>query len=395
MHESIVNTQFVSNVLEMTRVGEYDAVVAQVKGGYRIASICDRPDRCTCGRLFTRLVSDQNQGGDGMLILQPQEVRQLLSMEEAIEAVNHSLIEYSNKRTISPIRVSVPVEQGNGTALFMPALVPAMESLGMKYVSVFPDNKAKGKPTITGLMILSDVQTGEPLMLLDASYLTILRTGAASGLATKHLARGDASILGIIGTGAQSQGLISAMLAVRSIKEIRLFNRSQQKAVQCQTELQKSQQGRDLVVKVVSEANQAVIGADIVITATNAMEPVFSAEALSAGVHINAVGSFRPTMQEVPTEAIMKVHKVVVEAKEAALEETGDLLLPIQAGVFSDQQIYAELGEIAGGQKPGREQADEITLFKSVGLAAMDVVVAHAMYKKAKQMGLGQEITLV
>ncbi|MBG9773633.1 ornithine cyclodeaminase family protein [Brevibacillus laterosporus] len=330
-----------------------------------------------------------------MLILRQQEVKQLLSMKEAIEAVKNSLIEFSNNRTVNPIRLSVPVKQGNGTALFMPALVPAMESLGMKYVSVFPDNKTKGKSTITGLMILSDVKTGEPLMLLDASYLTIVRTGAASGLATQYLARQDASILGVIGTGAQSQGLISAMLAVRPLKEIRLYNRTQQKAEQCKAELQQSPQGRDLLIQVVPEANQAVVGADIVITATNAMKPVFSADAISAGIHINAVGSFQPNMQEIPTEVVTKASKVIVEAREAALEETGDLLLPIQEGIFSSQHVHAELGEIAAGQKPGREKADEITLFKSVGLAVMDVVLAQAMYKKAKQAGVGQEIELV
>lgn len=336
-----------------------------------------------------------HQGEDKMLIVRQQEVKQLLSMKEAIEAVSHSLIEFSNKRTVSPIRLSVPVKQGNGTALFMPALVPAMESLGMKYVSFFPGNKKKGKSSITGLMILCDMQTGEPLLLLDASYLTIIRTGAVSGLATQHLARQDASILGVIGTGAQAQGLILAMLAVRPLKEIRLYNRTQQKAEQLKIELQQSQQGRDLLINVVPEANQAVVGADIVITATNATTPVFSADAISAGVHINAIGSFQPHMQEIPTDVLTKADKVIVEGKEAALAESGDLLLPIQEGFFSSQQVYAELGEIADGQKPGRETTNEVTLFKSVGLAVMDVGVAWAIYKKARQAGIGQEIELV
>ena len=328
-----------------------------------------------------------------MLILNEKDQKELLSMEEAIEAVGIALNEFSHDRAISPIRTAVPVSASNGTSLFMPSLVEAADSLGIKFVSVFPDNKAIGKKTIYGLMVLADVATGEPLAVMDASYLTVLRTGAASGLATRHLARKDAKVATVIGTGAQSRGLIQAILAVRPVEELRLFNRNAQKARDLAQTIAE-QYGKDrLAVRVFDSPDEAVKGSDILVTATNSAHPVFSGETISPGIHVNAVGSFRPAMQELPSILMAKADKVVVEAKDAALEETGDLLVPIREGIFSPENIYAELGEIVNGDKPGREREEEMTVFKSVGLAAMDVVVAKAMYDKAIKAGVGQTVT--
>lgn len=313
-------------------------------------------------------------------------------MTEAIEAVSVSLREYSLGNALTPIRTALPVSDHEGTSLFMPSYVKAAHSLGIKFVSVFPNNKQLGKKTINGVMIITDVSTGEPLALLEASYLTVLRTGAASGLATLHMSRENAKVLSVIGTGAQSRGLIEAVQTVRSIEEIRLFNRTFEKARLLANEI--NEQNRNINVTIFEHANEAVEGADIIVTATNSSEPVFSADAVEAGTHINAVGSFRPSMQELPTGLIEKAEKIVVESKGAALEETGDLQVPIQKGVFSQEQIYAELGEIVLGKRAGRESAKEVTIFKSVGLAAMDVVIAKTIYDRAVAKGFGQKVTL-
>lgn len=336
---------------------------------------------------------DEKRGGNYLLIVSAKDQRSILSVHEAIDAVSVSLQEFSAHRALSPIRTFLPVQKGNGTSIFMPSLVEATDSLGLKFVSVFPETGEKGKKTIYGVVILADVMTGEPVAMLEASYLTVLRTGAASGLATRHLARENARSLAVIGTGAQARGAVNAVTAVRSIDQIRLYNRSQQKAESFAAELTE-QFGTTVEVIVAATADDAVSGADIVITATNSPTPVFSAQAIGAGTHINAIGSFRPTMQELPTDVIARAGKVVVESVEGALDETGDLLLPIEQGVFAPERIYAELGEIAAGEKHGREREDELTVFKSVGLAAMDVVVAKAMVDKAKALGLGVEVTL-
>ncbi|MGE5701048.1 MAG: ornithine cyclodeaminase family protein [Clostridia bacterium] len=328
-----------------------------------------------------------------MLVLSASDQQSILTMNEAIDAVSLALQEYSAHRALSPIRTFLPVRKGNGTSIFMPSAVEATDSLGIKFVSVFPDNKAQGKKTIYGIVIIADVMTGEPLAMLEASNLTVLRTGAASGLATKYLAREDAKTLAVIGTGAQARGAVQAVMAVRGIEQIRLYNRNAAKAHAFAAELQElSTEAVEIIVA--ERPDDAVLGADVVVTATNSLTPVFSEGMIGAGVHVNAIGSFRPTMQELPTDVIVRADKVVVESVEGALDETGDLLIPIEQGLFSPEQIFAEIGEIAAGAKPGRERADERTVFKSVGLAAMDVVVAKAMVDRAKALGVGQTVVL-
>lgn len=204
-----------------------------------------------------------------MLVLSAEDQKRILSMPEAIDAVGVALREVSLGRSITPIRTAVPVAGAGGTSLFMPSLVESAGGLGVKFVSVFPENLKLGKKTIYGVMVLADVKTAEPLALLEASYLTVLRTGAASGLATKLLARPDAKILGVIGTGAQSRGIVSAILAVH--KEIRLYNRTPEKAAQFRTELEEELSPGTYGIRVVESSNEAVKGADIVVTATNSI----------------------------------------------------------------------------------------------------------------------------
>lgn len=236
--------------------------------------------------------------------------------------------------------------------------------------------------------MLSDFQTGEPLALLEGSYLTMIRTGALSGVATKHLARHNAKTLCIIGTGEQARGIAEAVFAVRDIEKVMLYNRTEEKAYAF---AQYIQEKFNKPAYVHANANEAVSEADIIVTTTNASTPVFS-EKLQKGVHINAVGSFRPSMQELPSHAIANANKVVVESKEAALEETGDLQVPIQEGLFKASDIHAELGQIISGEKAGRENDEEITIFKSVGLAVVDIIVAKYLYERAVERGGGSRI---
>lgn len=328
-----------------------------------------------------------------MLVISAKEQKQALSMQEAIEAVGEALSDYSSGNAISPVRTALPVSKVGGTALFMPSLVEEGAALGIKFVSVFPENKALGKNTINGVLILSDVKTGEPLALLEGSYLTVIRTGAATGLATKYLSKKTSKTLTVIGTGGQAPGLIEAVLAVRQIQEIHLQNRTRKKAVQLAEQL-KGNLKHPPTITIFDSADDAILGSDIVVTATNASHPVFSGQVLQKGMHFNAVGAFKPNMQEIPTDVLTQSSKIVVESKDAALEEAGDLIIPIHRGQFQPETIYAELGDILLHKKAGREYDDEITLFESVGLAAMDVVIAKKIYDQAIKKGLGQKVTL-
>ncbi|MDV5066695.1 MULTISPECIES: ornithine cyclodeaminase family protein [Bacillus] len=323
-----------------------------------------------------------------MLVISANEQRNLVNMNEVIAYAALALKEFSAERTITPIRTSLPFAKEQNTALIMPSVAEGLETLGVKIVTVVPQNKKIGKKTINGIVMLSDFQTGEPLALLEGSYLTMIRTGALSGVATKHLARHNAKTLCIIGTGEQAKGIAEAIFAVRDIEKVILYNRTEEKAYAF---AQYIQEKFNTPAYVKTNANEAISEADIIVTTTNASTPVFS-EKLQKGVHVNAVGSFRPSMQELPSHAIVGANKVVVESKEAALEETGDLQVPIKEGLFEASDIHAELGQIISGEKAGRENDEEITVFKSVGLAVVDIIVAKYLYERAVEQGIGNKI---
>lgn len=325
-----------------------------------------------------------------MLVINAEEQRSLVDMKEIIEYTAVALKEFSAERTITPIRSALPFDKGQSTALTMPSVAEELNCVGLKVVMVSPNNPKIGKKTINGVVMLSDFKTGEPMALLEGSFLTMIRTGALSGVATKYLAREDAKKLCIIGTGEQAKGLVEAVLAVRDIEEILLYNRTEQKAYEFADYVRNN---FNKSVQVFSDVNEAVGEADIIVTTTNATKPVFS-ETLKPGVHVNAVGSFRPTMQELPSHAITSANKVVVESKEAALEETGDLIIPINEGIYDEKNVYGELGQIVAGNLKGRESANEITLFKSVGLAVVDIVIAKFFYEKAIKNNMGTAIKL-
>jgi ornithine cyclodeaminase len=315
-------------------------------------------------------------------------------MSEAIDAVALALTEFSAGRAESPVRISLPVPGARGNSLFMPGLVEGAGALGVKFVSVFPHNRELGKKTIYGIVVLADPTTAEPIALLEASYLTALRTGAGSALATKYLARPESATVGLIGTGAQAEMQLRGVMAVRDIRKVRLFDQFPDSAYRFAQVLTDSlgPEAPQFIVSLTAE--DAVRDADIIITATNSLTPVFPRGLVAPGTHINAIGSFRPHMQELPPGVIYPSAKVVVESRETALEETGDLIIPIREGIFRPEDIYAELGEIASGKKKGRERPDEITVWKAVGVAAMDMVVGRRMYDRAVALGLGTELDL-
>ncbi|MCD8917526.1 ornithine cyclodeaminase family protein [Staphylococcus gallinarum] len=313
-----------------------------------------------------------------MLYINAEEQEKLLNMEEVVDAVAQSLRAYSEGKTDTPLRYVLPFNEDN-RYLVMPALSDELKIVGLKTVTVAPNNSKQGKNTIVGSVILSDYETGETLAVLEGSYLTKIRTGAISGVATQYLARNDASTLCVIGTGDQAQGLIEAVLAVRDIKRIQCFNRTYDKAVKFAEMVQ--QQHKELEVEVYERVEHAIAGADVIVTATNAQTPVFD-QMLEPGVHVNAVGSFKPDMQELPSQLIANADKVVVEAESAALEETGDLLTPISEGEFTANDLHGELGHIVAERLEGRVSDDEITIFKSVGVAIVDIVVANYFYRK-------------
>ena len=315
-----------------------------------------------------------------MIVLNEQDQQNLLDMKEVIEEVGHALQVFSEGKTETPLRYVLPFNKEN-RYLVMPALSDELNIVGIKTVTFAPNNPKLDKKTITGSVLLSDYDTGETLAVLDGSYLTKIRTGAISGVATKYLARENAKTLCVIGAGDQAEGLIAAILAVRDIEMLHISSRTRAKA---ETLAEFVKQTYHVSTKVFDEADQAMENADIVVTATNSNKPVYS-HSLHPGVHLNAVGSFKPEMQELPSETMLIANKIVVESTETAMEETGDLKVPLEEGILTERSLHGELGDIVSGKISGRDDEEEVTVFKSVGLAIVDIVVAHYFYKKAQQ----------
>ncbi len=325
-------------------------------------------------------------------VLSKQDVQQAVPMREAIEIVKGAFAQLSAGRAVVPLRTQLPVERYEGVTLFMPAYLSESDDLGVKIVSVFPRNLEMGLPTIFALVVVVEAATGRPLAVMDGTYLTALRTGAASGVATDLLAREDSRVAAIFGAGAQGRTQLLAVCEVRDIERAWVYDVNAQAAERYAQEMAgKGRVPADL--RVASSPAEAVGEADVICTATTSNTPVFADGALKPGVHINAVGSFTPEMQEVPGQTVQRA-RLVVGSREASLSETGDLIIPIRRGLIIADDIYAELGEIAAGIKPGRESAEEITLFKSVGNAVQDVSVARRVMEQAQRLGLGVEVEL-
>ncbi len=324
-------------------------------------------------------------------LLSERDVRQAVTMPEAIEAMRLAFGQLSAGEAVAPVRTAIAVERHGGTALFMPAYLKGSDGLGAKLVSVFPGNAGHGLPTIAGVLVMEDAWTGRPIAVIEAGYLTALRTGAASGLATALLARPEAGVLALFGAGAQARTQLEAVAAVRSLREVRVVTRDPAHAAGF-IEMMRGQPG--IPERLLATSPDAALrDADIVVTATTATTPLFPGEALAPGAHINAVGSHTPGARELDETTVLR-SKVVVDSRAACLQEAGDLLLPVQAGRWSAERIHAELGEIVLGRTPGRTSPDEITLFKSVGLAVQDIAIGQVVLRKAEALGLGVTVEL-
>jgi alanine dehydrogenase len=325
-------------------------------------------------------------------VLSKRDVQRAVPMREAIEIVKGAFAQLSAGKAVVPLRTQLPVERHEGATLFMPAYLPESDDLGVKIVSVFPGNVEMGWPTIFALVVVVEASTGRPVAVMDGTYLTALRTGAASGAATDLLARQDARVAAVFGAGVQGRTQLLAVCEVRDIERAWVYDVNPQAAERYAQEMAgKGRVPDDL--RVASSPAEATREADVICTATTSNTPVFADADLKPGIHINAVGSFTPEMQEIPGQTVGRA-RIVVGSREACLAETGDLIIPIRKALITEHDIYAELGEIAAGIRPGRDDAEEITLFKSVGNAVQDVSVAKRVIEEVQRLGLGVEVEL-
>lgn len=316
-------------------------------------------------------------------ILSASDVRTALPMSIAIDAMRHAYSQLSAGNVNAPPRQHITTE--NGITLIMSAHLPDQNEFGIKVVSVYDDNPNINLPRINATVLVLDPMTGAPIAFMDGTSLTAIRTGAGGGVAADLLSRQDAKTVGLFGAGVQSRAQLQAVMAIRDIKHVNLISRTEASAQQLADEI--SQWNDALKVNIASTPRQLVEAADIVICATTSASPLFDGNDLKPGTHITAVGTFVPEKREVDTTTIRRANRIVVDSREACLEEAGDLIIP-------NAQIDAEIGEIINGDKQGRQSADEITFFKSVGVSVQDAVAAASVLSKAESMGLGQIIDI-
>ena len=320
-------------------------------------------------------------------ILSAADVRAALPMPKAIDAMRHAYSQLSAGKATAPPRQHISTDKG--VTLIMPAYLPANgNEFGIKVVSVYDDNPNLDLPRITATVLVLDPATGAPKAFMDGASLTAIRTGAGGGVAADLLARQDAKTVGLFGAGVQARAQLQAVMAVRNITCVNLISRTHASAQQLATEISAWTVTDAPEVNLVSTPRQVVEDADIVLCATTSGTPLFDGNDLQPGTHITAVGTFVPEKREVDTTTIRRAHRIVVDSREDCLEEAGDLIIP-------NAEIDAEIGEIINGNKPGRQSDEEITFFKSVGVAVQDAVAGAAVLAEAEAKELGTLVEMV
>ncbi|MDL2298442.1 ornithine cyclodeaminase family protein [Synergistaceae bacterium OttesenSCG-928-D05] len=326
-----------------------------------------------------------------MLIISAEEIRNIFSMKDAIASDREAFILQTEGGCEAPPRINFDVGP-NAITSFMPALVKRYPQAGIKIVSTYTENPNKGLPAVSATVILADPETGIVNALIDGTELTRLRTAAVSGLATSLLARTDASTGALFGTGGQAASQLEALMTVRNFSEIRVFDKNPEFIDSfIQRTAGVAEKFGTKIIKA-KTSDDAIDNADVITTVTTSAEPVFDGEKIKPGAHINAVGVFLPHKRELDEATLRRADKIFIDNWEAIESEAGDFLIPISEGKFSFDKINGELGELILGKKEGRSGEREITLMKTVGFATLDVVIAHNVYQKAIEAGVGRNI---
>jgi ornithine cyclodeaminase/alanine dehydrogenase-like protein (mu-crystallin family) len=340
------------------------------------------------------------------LLLRESHIRELLAMRDLIPLMARTLGAFSTGGAVQPVRSTVPVDRHGAFLGVMPAyLTPsapgaaagdaadasdASEALGLKAVAVYPGNVEHHLPTHLATILLLDPATGALRAVLDGRLITEMRTAAVSAAATDRLARRDARVLAILGAGVQARSHLEAIREVRPPAEVHVWSRTPASAERFASEMRER---FGVTVAVAASAERAVRGANVICTVTSSTTPVVEAAWLSPGTHLNAVGAARPDWRELATDAVRRA-RLFVDSRAGALSEAGDVVGPIREGAITDRHVVAEIGEVFAGRHAGRESDEEITLFKSLGMAVEDVATARFAYLRAQANGIGEEIRL-
>ncbi len=324
-----------------------------------------------------------------VLLLTRDDVISVLQMKDCINVLEKAFTELAEGSAVLPLRIGIKPPEG--LSLYMPAYLPGMNALACKVVTVYKNNPTKhNMPTTIGKVLLQDSETGNVISIMDGGYLTAVRTGAVSGLATKYLAREEeGQVAGIFGAGVQAKMQLWGVSEARNISKAIVFDKFPEASEKFAAEMEEK---LGIPIEVARSADD-MLQADIICTATSSPDPIFDGSKVKEGAHINGIGSHTPNARELDT-TIVKRSMFIADSKDGCLSEAGDIMIPIQNGELTEDHIHAELGEIVTGRKTGRTSKEQITLFKSNGLAIQDAATAKLVYDMAKEKGIGKEIDI-
>lgn len=323
-----------------------------------------------------------------MLLLSKEEIKKVFTERDAIEAVKKAFQMLEEQKIESPLR-TVMEGKYDGTFLFMPAYAPDMDAAALKVVNIFPRNIDNGLVTSPAQVLLIDGKTGYVCALLDGTYVTQIRTGASSGAAFDLLAKKECRKGALIGTGGQAAAQLASMLEARKLEEVRVFDLNAERRETFCREMRRELSRYGAAILPADSSDECIEDADLIITVTPSAVPVFDGTKVKKGATVSCVGTYEPHKHEMDPAILPRASKIICDSKEAALSETGDLLIPIREGLISEADILGSLGEVIQGVIPGRENDDEIIVYETVGVAAQDLITAKAIYDKAVEMGIG------
>ena len=323
-----------------------------------------------------------------VLVLTRNHIESLISMQDAIQAVEQAFLEIAKGKALYPTRLYLDLPKYNGGILVSLGYLEDLKELGIKIASSYPDNKNKGLFTVSSLIILNDPETGYPEAVLEGNYITSIKTGAVGAIAVKYLARKNSEILLIIGAGEQAKAQLSAIVHVTNIKKVLVFSRTR---ISIERFINEMRRKVNLDYEIVENLEKAIGKADIIVTATTSKIPVISGEHVNKGTHINGIGSFTPDAAEIDTISFEKAGKVFVDNYEA--KNVGDIRFALEKGAIKETDIY-HLADVVSGKMKGRNNENDITIFKSVGGAPYDLAVSWLVYNRAKKEGIGIDISI-
>lgn len=323
-----------------------------------------------------------------MLLLGKQDMERIFTMEDAIEADKEAYALFAKGSSDVPLRTQIRGAH-DGTFLFMPAYAKEMDCASVKIVNIFPHNKERNLPTATGQILVMDGKTGIVEAILDGTYVTQVRTGAASGAAFSLLAKKECRKGAVIGTGSQAFHQVEGMITARDLEEVWIYSRNEANVKALISSLEETFGNRPIQFVMAPSSDAAIEDADVIIAVTSATAPVLDGTKVTAGATVSCIGSYQPQMQEVGPELLTRASKIYCDSVDAVLAEAGDFIIPIEDGTLQREDITGNIGDVILGNLPGREHDDEIIVFKSVGIGTQDLVTAKAIYDMAKAAKVG------